>query len=90
MSSAELPSVPNVAPPPLPAATAKPPRVWKFWATLAWSVLLYVVMTISAAVGVVLVMLWYGVDPGTVARSALLNDGIRTTPTSGARTRFSI
>jgi len=86
MTSAESPSVPNVAPPPLPTATAKPPRIWKFLATLAWSVLLYGVMTISATVGVVLVMLWYGIDPGTVQRSAFLNDGIVIAATSMSAT----
>jgi CAAX protease family protein len=84
MSSAESPSVPNVAPPPLPQATSKLPRVWKFWATLAWSVALYGVMTISAAVGIVAVVAWFGI--ALTDRSALLSDGIVIAATSMSAT----
>src|SRR4051812_36842304 len=88
MTTAESPSVPNVAPPSLPAAVAKPPRVWKFWATLAWSLLLYGVMTISAAVGIVLVVQWFGM-PVPIApadKSALLNDGVVVAAPSASAT----
>src|SRR5437667_12072837 len=84
MTSAESPLVPNIAPPPLPVATTKPPRVWKFWATLAWSVLLYGVMTISATVGIVMVLLWLGI--ALTDKSALLNDGIVIAATSMSAT----
>jgi hypothetical protein len=81
MTSAESAPLPTEPP---PAATAKPPRVWKFWATLAWSVLLYGVMTISATVGIVLVLLWLGVT--LTDKNALLNDGIVIAATSTSAT----
>lgn len=69
---------------PPPAATAKPPRVWKFGATLAWSVLLYGVMTISAAVGIAVVIGWFGI--ALTDRSALVNDGLVIAATSMSAT----
>ena len=65
-------------------AAARPPRIWKFWATLAWSILLYGVMTVSAAVGIVLAVSWYGIDVSAAAadKSALLSDGIVIAATS--------
>jgi uncharacterized protein len=67
-----------------PAAAPKPPRVWKFWATLAWSVLLYGAMTLSAAVGIVLAVNWYGIDVSAFAadQRAFLSDGIVVAATS--------
>jgi len=79
MSSAESP-VPDITPPPLPPPAAKPPRVWKFWGTLAWSLLLYGVMTISASLGIVLATLWFDID--ITNPSALRNDGIVVAATS--------
>jgi hypothetical protein len=66
------------------ATAPKPPRVWKFWATLAWSVLLYGVMTVSAAIGIVLAVNWYGIDVSAFEadKSALLSDGIVIAVTS--------
>jgi membrane protease YdiL (CAAX protease family) len=84
MSSAESPSVPNVAPPALPQAAAKPPRVWKFWSTLAWSVLLYGVMSISATIGIVMAAHRYGLALSD--RSALINDGLVVAATSMSAT----
>src|SRR5579859_2625089 len=85
MTTAESPLAPNAAPPPLPAtAPGKPPRVWKFWATLAWSILLYGVMTVSAALGIVGAIAWYGIDvsAGAEHKSALVNDGVIVAVTS--------
>jgi membrane protease YdiL (CAAX protease family) len=80
MSSAESPPIPDVAPPHLPDTATKPPRVWKFWSTLAWSLLLYAVMTIAAAIGIVLAAQWF--DLALSDSSALRNDGIVVAVTS--------
>jgi CAAX protease family protein len=84
MTTTESPLAATAAPPPLPAASAKPPRVWKFWATLAWSILLYGVMTVSAALGIVGAITWYGIDvsAGAEHKSALVNDGVIVAVTS--------
>ncbi len=83
MTTAESSFPPAAAPPPLPATT-RPPRVWKFWATLLWSLLLYGVMTAAAAVGIVLAVHWFGIDlsAATVDKAAFLNDGIVVATTS--------
>jgi membrane protease YdiL (CAAX protease family) len=75
-----------IEPPAVPpsVATAKPPRVWKFAATLAWSVLLYGVMTISAAVGIAVVIGWF--DISLTDKSALVNDGLVIAATSMSAT----
>ncbi len=85
VTTAESPLAPTE---PATAASPKPPRVWKFWATLAWSVLLYGVMTVSAAVGIVLAINWYGIDVSAVAadNSAFLNNGIIVAATSMSAT----
>jgi hypothetical protein len=69
-------------------ATPKPPRVWKFWATLAWSMLLYAVMAVSAAVGIVFAINWYGIDVSAAAadKSALLGNGVVIAATSMSAT----
>lgn len=81
VTTAELPLAPTK---PATAASPKPPRVWKFWATLAWSVLLYGVMTVSAVVGIVLAVNWYGIDVSAAAadKRAFLNNGIIVAATS--------
>jgi len=75
---------PPAAPPPLPAAApGRPPRVWKFWATLGWSLLLYLAMTAAAAIGIVLAVNWYGIDIGAATdKGAFLNNGIVVAATS--------
>ena len=62
----------------------KPPRVWKFWATLAWSLLLYGVMTVSAMIGLATVLWWSSIDPETAFAdgSSFLNDGVVVAATS--------
>jgi len=82
MTSAESPLVQNIAPPPLPDTAAKLPRVWKFWGTLAWGLLLYAVMTIAAAIGIAAAALWF--DLALSDGSALRNDGIVVAVTSTA------
>ena len=72
----------------LPAPAARPPRIWKFWATLAWSLLIYAVMTASAVVGIMLVVRRYDVDFGdsAVDRAAFLNNGLVVAATSMSAT----
>jgi uncharacterized protein len=88
MTTSESPLAPtapdSAAPPPIPAAASKPPRVWKFWATLGWSLLLYIAMTAAAAIGIVLALNWYGIDISVAEadRAAFLNDGIVVATTS--------
>ncbi len=85
MTIAESPLAATAAPPPLPAAAPKkPPRIWKFWATLGWSLLLYGAMTVGAAIGLVLAVKVYGIDLGTAEanKAAFLNDGIVVAVTS--------
>jgi len=71
-----------------PAQASKPPRVWKFWATLAWSLLLYGVMTVSAMVAFVALMLWSVVDRTAVLADtkSALNDGVVVAATSMSAT----
>ena len=85
VTTAESPLTPTEPAPVDPCAAArKPPRVWKFWATLAWSILLYGVMTVSAAAGIVLAVRWYGIDVSAFAadKSAFFGDGIVVAATS--------
>jgi membrane protease YdiL (CAAX protease family) len=87
MTISESPVAPTspatAAPPPLPGSP-KPPRIWKFWATLAWSLLLYIAMTAAAAVGIVAAVNWYGIDISVVGadKAAFLNDGVVVAATS--------
>ena len=85
MTTAESPLAATAAPPPLPAAApTKPPRIWKFWATLGFSLLLYGAMTVAAAIGLVLAVKFYGIDLETAEanKAAFLNDGIVVAVTS--------
>jgi membrane protease YdiL (CAAX protease family) len=61
----------------------RPPRIWKFWGTMIWSILLYGVMTASAVFGVVLAAWWYHLDFDGDP-SALLNDGVIVAATSAS------
>jgi CAAX protease family protein len=85
MTTSESPLAPTAAPPPVPAgAQKKPPRVWKFWGTLGWSLLLYGAMTAAAAVGIVLAVNYYGIDISVAAadKAAFLSDGVVVAVTS--------
>jgi uncharacterized protein len=89
MTTAESPLTPpapaSVASLPLPAAAQKkPPRVWKFWATLGWSLLLYGAMTVAAAVGIVLAVNYYGIAISTTeaGKATFLSDGVVVAVTS--------
>ena len=85
MTASESPLAPTAPPPPLPAAAQKKPlRIWKFWATLGWSLLLYAAMTAAAAVGIVLAVNHYGIDISVAEadKAAFLNDGIVVAVTS--------
>lgn len=72
---------PDSAPPDPPAAAAapsesapqtgdavkppKPPRIWKFWGTLGWSLVLFAVMNVASLIAVFLVLYWKQIDPMT-------------------------
>jgi hypothetical protein len=90
MTTTESPFPATAVPPPLPATAPKPPRVWKFWGTLGWSILLYGVMTVSAAVGVVLAISWFGVNYGfdvsDADKRAFLSNGVVVAATSMSAT----
>ena len=83
MTTSESPFPAPAVPPPLPASP-KPPRIWKFWATLGWSLLLYGAMTAAAAVGIVLAINYYGIDISVAEadKAAFLNNGIVVATTS--------
>ena len=86
MTTTESPASSSTEPPVAP----KPPRVWKFWGTLGWSILLYGVMTVSAAIGVVLAIHWFGVDYGfdlsDAEKRAFLSNGVVVAATSMSAT----
>jgi membrane protease YdiL (CAAX protease family) len=71
-----------------PAEAAKPPRIWKFWATLAWSLLLYGVMTVSAMIALTALLWWSAIDPAAALADgkSFLNDGVVVAATSMSAT----
>jgi membrane protease YdiL (CAAX protease family) len=73
MTSAESPLVAT-------ATAPKPPRVWKFWGTLIWSLAFYGVMAASSIIGIIAVLAWYGLDSGD--RKALAANGLVVAATS--------
>src|SRR5438045_701719 len=78
MTTAESPLVERAAP------ASKPPRIWKFWGTLAWSLAFYGVMVASSTIGIIAALAWYGVDfgAGLGDRKALAANGIVVAATS--------